>query len=85
MKTNGLAIIQDENDTFLADFEGKKVASLGDVIITDNVGKTVYGTMTVVTKSEREEHTVTVNAPIAFLTTPTTIYPVTVEPTVTIG
>ena len=40
IKTNGLAIIQDENDTFLADFEGKKVASLGDVIITDKVGKT---------------------------------------------
>ena len=43
-----ITIIQDENDTFLADFESKKVASLGDVIVTDKVGKTAYGTMTVV-------------------------------------
>ena len=84
LKTNGLAIIQDENDTFLADFEGNKVASLGDVIITDKVGKTTYGTMTVVTKTEREEYTVTVNAPTAFLTSPTTVYPVVVDPTLSI-
>ena len=84
LKTNGLAIIQDENDTFLADFEGNKVASLGDVIITDSANHTAYGTMTVVTKTEREEYTVTVNAPTAFLTNPTTVYPVTVDPTVVI-
>ena len=35
LKTNGLAIVQTENDTFLADFEGNKVASLGKVVITD--------------------------------------------------
>ena len=84
IKTNGLTILQDENDTFLADFEGNKVASLGDVIITDKVGKTAYGTMTVVTKIEREEYTVTVNAPTAFLTNPTTVYPVIVDPTLSI-
>jgi len=63
LKTNGLAVIQDENETFLADFEGNKVASLGKVIITDKVGKTVCGSMTVTEKSEREEYTVTINAP----------------------
>ena len=85
IKTNGLAIIQYENDTFLADFEGNKVASLGDVIITDSANHTAYGTMTVVTKIEREEYTVTVNAPTAFLTNPTTVYPVTVDTTVEIN
>ena len=58
---------------YLADFEGNKVASLGDFIITDKVGKTAYGTMTVTTKIEREEYTVTVNAPVEFLTSSTTV------------
>ena len=40
--------------------------------------------MTVVTKTEREEYTVTVNAPTEFLTSSTTVYPVTVDPTVTV-
>jgi len=84
VKTNGLAIIQQDGDTFLTDFEGNKVASLGKVIITDKVGKMVYGSMTVATKIEREEYTVTINAPTAFLTSATTVYPVTVDPTVTI-
>ena len=84
LKTNDLAIIQDETDTFLADFEGNKVASLGKVLITDKVGKTVYGSMTVLTKTEREEYTITLNAPTSFLTSPATVYPVTVDPTVTI-
>ena len=41
--------------------------------------------MTVVTKTEREEYTVTVNVPTEFLTSTTTIYPVTVDPTFTIN
>jgi len=84
MKTNGLAVIQDENETFLADFEGNKVASLGKVIITDKVGKTVCGSMTVTAKSVREEYTITINAPADFLTSAATVYPVTVDPTMTV-
>ena len=61
------------------------MASLGDVIITDSANHNAYGTMTVVTKIEREEYTVTVNAPMAFLANPTTVYPVTVDPTVEIN
>lgn len=41
--------------------DSNKVASLGDVIITDSANHTAYGTMIVVTKTEREEYTVTVN------------------------
>jgi len=37
--------------------------------------------MTVTTKTEREEYTVTINAPTAFLTSAETVYPVTVDPT----
>jgi len=59
--------------------------ALGKVIITDKVGKTVYGSMTVTEKSEREEYTVTINAPIDFLTSATTVYPVTVDPTLRIN
>ena len=84
LKTNGLAIVQTESDTFLADFEGNKVASLGKVIITDRANHTAYGSMTVAAKNEREEYTVTVNAPVEFLTSNATVYPVTVDPTLTI-
>ena len=85
LKTNGLAIVQTESDTFLADFEGNKVASLGKVIITDSANHTAYGSMTVAAKTEREEYTVTINAPTAFLTSATTVYPVTVDPTFVIN
>ena len=85
LKTNGLAIVQTENDTFLADFEGNKVASLGKVIITDRANHTAYGSMTVAAKTEREEYTVTVNAPVEFLTSSATVYPVTVDPTFVIN
>jgi len=64
--------------------EGTKVASLGKVIITASANHTAYGSMTVATKIEREEYTVTINAPTAFLTSATTVYPVTVDPTLTI-
>ena len=37
--------------------------------------------MTVTEKSVREEYTITINAPIDFLTSATTVYPVTVDPT----
>ena len=64
LKTNGLAVIQNENDTFLADFEGNKVASLGKVLITDSANHTAYGTMTVLTKTEREEYSAKLNVKI---------------------
>jgi len=85
LKTNGLAIVQTESDTFLADFEGNKVASLGKVVITDRANHTAYGSMTVAAKTEREEYTVTINAPVEFLTSSATVYPVTVDPTFVIN
>ena len=55
------------------------------MVITDSANHTAYASMTVVTRIEREEYTVTINAPVEFLTNPTTVYPVTVDPTLTIN
>lgn len=57
------------------------MASLGKVVITDKVGKTVYGSMTVTETAPFEQYAITINAPVEFLTNPTTVYPVTVDPT----
>jgi len=37
--------MQQDGDTFLADFEGNKVASLGKVVITDSAKHTAYGSI----------------------------------------
>ncbi|MBO5052054.1 MAG: hypothetical protein J6D31_07640 [Clostridia bacterium] len=63
------------------DESGLPLATLGDILITDAAGHTALGSLTV-TETAAGIYTVIVHADRAFLTAPTTVYPVTVDPTI---
>lgn len=86
INTDGLYLCENDGKYFLAESAaGKPLFYLGDVITYDAIGKPSEGTMTVKTISEGAEYTVTVAADEAFLSDPTTVYPVTIDPSITVS
>mgnify|MGYP004654150515 CR=1 FL=1 len=86
LETDGLSIFGDEGNYYLASSENADpVFYLGEIVIYDAVGKPDIGTMTVETLSEGQEYLLTVTADDDFLSDPTTVYPVTIDPSVTVS
>lgn len=63
--------------------DGEKIATLGSIIIKDSAGNKAVGGLTV-TQVKNKEYTVTVTAPEEFLKSRDTVYPVYIDPTVTV-
>ena len=84
MSLEGLTALQNANGVWELYGKGKNaVASLGNVVVKDAVGKTAYGELNVEALGNGQ-YRVTVIAPEAFLTAEDTVYPVYVDPTITI-
>ena len=86
LDTDGLGLYNNKGEYYLAESASSKaVFNLGKVIIYDAIGKTEYGTMTVTTITEGQKYMLSLSAPEEFLTAPTTVYPVTIDPTLTVS
>ncbi len=86
LDTDGLSVYNDSNGYYLAESkDGKKIFNLGNVLVYDAMGKPEDGTMSVTTVTEGEKYTLTLSVSESFLTDPETVYPVTVDPTLTVS
>ncbi|MBR2901911.1 MAG: DNRLRE domain-containing protein, partial [Clostridia bacterium] len=86
LTTNGLGIYESENGYFLAESKATKaIFYLGDVIAYDANYVPYEGTLTVKTIKENQEYTLIVSVDEEFLTDENTVYPVTIDPTITIS
>ena len=86
LDTDGLGLYNNDEGYYLAESESSEVIlRLGKVIIYDAIGKPDYGTMNVTTVAEGQKYILSLSAPEEFLTDPTTVYPVTIDPTLTVS
>ena len=84
--TNGLGVYESSVGYYLAESnKTKAIFYLGDVIAYDANLVPYEGTLTVETVKENQEYLITVSVDEAFLTDKNTVYPVTIDPTITIG
>ncbi len=83
--TGGLGLYESEGKYFLAETENAEAAFyLGQIIVYDAVGCPSMGAMTVEVLAPGQAYRLTVSANVDFLTAPTTVYPVTIDPTITV-
>ena len=86
LETNGLYLYGNDSSYYLADSVKEfPVFYLGDILIYDAIGKPDFGTLTVQTIVEGQEYLLTVTANDDFLSDPTTVYPVTIDPSITVS
>lgn len=82
LTTNGYSVIQFFGKYYLSDpLTGKICGSFSDVIIYDAAGNTATGCMTLKDIETDNKYILTIHADRSFLTTETTQYPVTIDPT----
>lgn len=86
IKTNGLGIVEKDGQYYLAE-SGKSdsIFKLGDVVAYDAVGKPSIGSMVVKTIKDCSEYIVTLEVDEEFLKDSGTVYPVTIDPTITVS
>ena len=86
LETDGLSLYNDGNRYYLA-ASGKAdpVFYFGEIVIYDAIGKPDIGTMTVETILDGQEYLLTVIANDEFLSDPTTVYPVAIDPSITVS
>ena len=86
IETDGLYVYNDGNGYYLADEDKKEeIFNLGEIIVYDAIGTPSMGKMQVIPVEEGKIYKLTISADEAFLTNPDTVYPVTIDPTVTIS
>ena len=86
LETDGLNIYYDDKGYHLANEDGKEIPfDLGEIVVYDAVGKPGTGTMKVTVVEEGEKYLLTIEADKEFLSDPTTEYPVTKHPKVTMS
>lgn len=86
LETDGLSVYEDEGDYYLASSKNADpVFYLGEILIYDAVGKPAVGTMTVEAVTEEQKYLLTVTADDDFLSDSTTVYPVTIDPSITVS
>ena len=86
LETDGLCVRQNEGKYCLVNPAQKDpVFYLGDILVYDAIGKPDMGTMTVTTVEEGQEYLLTITVDDDFLSDPTTEYPVTIDPTITVS
>ena len=86
LDTDGLYLYNRNGSYYLANSgNAEPIFYLGEILIYDAVGKPAVGTMTVETVTEGEKYLLTVTADSDFLSDPTTVYPVTIDPSITVS
>lgn len=81
-RTNGLTVAEQEGEYYLFDENGFPCASLGKVLVYDSNMHFSRGEMTVAELVAGNTYRVTLTVDAAFLRSPDTVYPVTVDPTI---
>ena len=82
LKTNGLALTENDGNFYLTDAEGNNKMSLGSVIIfTADERNNTFGSMTAETVTENQEYTVTIHVDADYLKDEKTVYPIRIDPT----
>ena len=86
IKTGGLRIVEKDGGYYIASAEkSEPIFNLGEVVVYDAVGKPSAGKMTVKTVTDSSEYIVTIAADENFLKDSGTVYPVTIDPTITVS
>ena len=86
LETGGLYLLDADGRYYLAESATAKAAFyLGEVLVYDAIGRPDMGTMVVETITPGQRYKLTISANEAFLTDPETLYPVTVDPTLTVS
>lgn len=86
LNTAGLNLYQDEGRFYLADNKlSKDRIELGDIVSFDAHGRFSIGTMTADTIVAGQSYQLTITVDEAFLTSETTTYPVSIDPTLTVN
>lgn len=84
--TDGLRLQNSEGRYFLSSPQnGEIIFWLDDIIVYDAVGRPESGRMSVETLAENERYLLTVSVDDDYLSDPATIYPVTIDPTITVS
>ncbi|MBQ8415682.1 MAG: hypothetical protein IJX13_02090, partial [Clostridia bacterium] len=84
LTTNGLTPALIDGVWCLLDARDATLMKLGEILITDSAGNTTLGSMSIEANVKFGGYTLTVTAPEEFLNADTTVYPVYVDPTITI-
>lgn len=81
--TGGLTLYEDKGTLLLSDASGKVKASLGEVVVSsgDNKNNT-FGNFEITEKVKNNSYIVTVSVDKEYLTSPDTVYPVRIDPTI---
>ncbi len=86
LETDGLNLYNDSEGYYLAPNEKAEATfRLGNTLVYDAVGRPCTGTLTVQTVEDGAKYQLTLGADDSFLSDPTTVYPVTIDPTITIS
>ena len=85
VRTDGLNLYRSEKGWYLGKSADAVMFSLGSAVVYDAVGKPGEGTMTAETVKAGEEYIITLSASDAFLSDPMTVYPVTIDPSITVS
>lgn len=86
LETDGLLLLENEKGRYLAvDESSDALFYIGNVVVYDAVGKPDIGEMTIETLIQGERYLLTVSANDEFLSDPDTVYPVTIDPSITVS
>ncbi|MBE5963954.1 MAG: hypothetical protein E7252_03310 [Lachnospira sp.] len=86
LETNGLNIYEKEGRYYLAkDEKAESIYDIGEVLVYDAVGRPITGTMLITTKEAGKTYEISISVSDEYLKDATTVYPVTIDPTVTIS
>ncbi len=86
LETVGLSAFQDGAGWYLAPSADAAVSfRLGSTLVYDAVGKPTEGTLSVQTIQAGAKYRITVGVADSFLSDPATVYPVTIDPTITVS
>lgn len=86
LDTDGLHVLNNGTKYYLATSQNSDpIFYLGDIIIYDAIGKPDIGTMSVTPIEEGQKYLLTLTVNNEFLADPTTVYPVTIDPTIEVS
>lgn len=86
LETGGLYLYEAKGQYYLAESaEAEATFYLGQVVVYDAMGRPGNGNMTVETLISGQQYRLTLSADVDFLTDPETVYPVTIDPTLTVS
>ncbi|MBE5964299.1 MAG: hypothetical protein E7252_05110 [Lachnospira sp.] len=86
LETNGLNIYEKEGRYYLAkDEKAESIYDIGEVLVYDAVGRPTTGTMSITTKEAGKTYEISISVSDEYLKDTITVYPVTIDPTLTIS